>query len=70
MLVVDRIEGDIAVVEVDAKTFVDVPLENISGNVESGSVLRKVGENTYAADEEATADRSKRVQAKAHRLFR
>lgn len=70
MLIVDRIEGDLAVVETDTGAFIDVPLEDISGDVEGGSVLRKTGSDTYAVDEEATADRSNRIQAKARRLFR
>lgn len=70
MLIVDRIEGDLAVVEVDANTFENVPVEDISGEVRAGAVLHEIGPGEYAVDEGETATRTKRIQKKARQLFR
>lgn len=70
MLIVDRIEGDIAVVEVGADTFVDVPVGDIEGDVRTGAVLREIAPGEYVVSEGDTAGRARRIQAKARRLFR
>ena len=40
-MIVDRIEGELAVVELDKGKFVDIPVEKISGRVRDGAVLVK-----------------------------
>ena len=68
-MVIDRIEGDVAVVELDEGTFIDVPLARIEGALRDGAVLA-AREGGYAVDEDATAARRADLQAKAARLFR
>ena len=69
MIVIDRIEGSVAVVELDRETFIDVPLDCIEGDVRAGATLRETDDG-YAVDEQATAARHAAVQEKANRLFR
>lgn len=70
MLIVDRIEGDVAVVEVDIDRFEDVPVADIGGDVRRGVVLREIAPGEYVVSEDETSERSERVRAKARRLFR
>lgn len=70
MLIVDRIEGDLAVVEADVDTFEDVPVADIEGDVRAGAVLREIAPGEYAVSEDETAARAARIRAKARRLFR
>lgn len=70
MPIVDRIEGDVAVVERGIGSFQDVPLDDIAGPVRAGDVLREVAPGRYEVDEEETAERARRIRAKAKRLFR
>lgn len=70
MLIVDRLEGDTAVVEMDVDTFVDVPVADIEGDVRAGAVLREIAPGEYVVSEGDTAERARRIQAKARRLFR
>lgn len=70
MLIVDRIEGDVAVVEVDVDRFEDVPVADIEGDVRRGAVLREIAPGEYVVSENETAARAARIRAKARRLFR
>ena len=68
-MVIDRIEGDVAVVELGEGAFIDVPLARIEGKARDGAVLA-AHEGGYAVDEDATAARRAALQAKAARLFK
>ena len=68
-LIIDRIEGDVAVVETEDGSFTDVPLARIAGKAREGAVLAKAPLG-YTVDEEATAARRAAMQEKANRLFR
>jgi 6-phosphogluconate dehydrogenase len=60
MIVVDRIEGDIAVCEIDG-TMVDVPLSKISGCVNEGDMLIDNGSGLYTIDTAATEQRKAEI---------
>lgn len=68
MLIVDRVEGGLAVVETD-DGHVDVPVSEISGHVRDGVVLVQE-DGTYLVDEDATRERLDRISEKAKGLFR
>lgn len=70
MLIVDRIEGDVAVVETGVDTFEDVPVDDIRGAVRVGAVLCEVAPGEYVVSEDETDERARHIQAKARRLFR
>lgn len=55
-MIVDRIEGPLAIVERTPKDFVQIPLQNIAGKVRDGAVLTPTDQG-YEVDEEATASR-------------
>lgn len=67
-MIVDRVEGSVAVVEVSRGSFLDVPLSQISGRVRDGAVLRRDG-NGYVIDEEETVRRSRSVRGRLDSLF-
>ena len=69
MAVIDRIEGQLAVVELDKDTFVDVPLSQIDGQAREGATLQRTPMG-FKVDEDATAARHAAIQQKANRLFR
>jgi hypothetical protein len=60
-MVIDRIEGEIAVIEIDGHT-VDIPLSCLPSGAAEGDRLRFVLEDREAADQEAR-DRLARLQA-------
>lgn len=68
-MVIDRIEGDFAVVEVSKGEFRNVPLSLIEGSARDGSVLNNI-ESRYIVDEEATLARRQKIQKELHSLFR
>lgn len=68
-MIIDRIEGDIAIVEIEKGQMRDVPLARIKGRARDGAVL--IAQNGgYAVDEAATARRLDAVNAKRRRVFR
>ena len=67
-MVIDRIEGDTAVIELSGRAFIDVPLDRIDGNVRDGAVLTEV-DGRYLVDEAATSERVRRTSKKRHALF-
>ena len=67
-MVIDRIEGDIAVVEVARGEFVDVPLASIDGNARDGVVLAR-NASGYCVDEKATMARRMRLDSRRRSLF-
>lgn len=68
-MIVDRIEGGMAVVEVTKGEFRDVPLAHIEGHVRDGAVLVKRGD-MYVVDEDETARRAKAFREQRLQLFR
>ncbi len=69
-MVVDRVEGDTAVVEKTLNNFVDIPVSLIKGNVRDGAILRKVGPDQFEVDEASTKSRSEDIKEKARKLFK
>lgn len=67
-VIVDRIEGKLAVVELIKGETRNVPLDLIEGRVRDGAVLVE-RDGRYVVDEDATAGRTARVAEKRKRLF-
>lgn len=67
-MIVDRIEGDLAVVEIEKGHFKNVPLSNIAGHVRDGAVLASDGTG-YTVDEIETRRRSEAACALLNSLF-
>ena len=65
MSIIDRFEGDLAVVEYEGKTY-SLPRELLPKESKEGDVLRVSVEIDHAA----TADRRRRIAEKEDRLFR
>ncbi|MGN0286426.1 MAG: DUF3006 domain-containing protein [Atopobiaceae bacterium] len=70
LLVIDRIEGRLAVVEVAAGRFQNVELSRIMGRARDGALLRQLPNGDYAVDEEATARRTEEMKKRTRGLFR
>lgn len=68
-VIVDRIEGKLAVVELIKGETRNVPLDLIEGRVRDGAVLVE-RDGRYVVDEGATAERTARVAEKRKRLFK
>ena len=65
IIIVDRFEGDLAVVEYEGGIFT-LPRALLPGEAKEGDVLRI----TIEVDHSATADRRRRIAEKEDRLFR
>ena len=59
-LIVDRIVGDIAVLEKNDRSHIEVPLSDIGVDIKEGSVLLFDG-SVYTADDDSEAARRKRI---------
>ena len=59
-LIVDRIVGDIAVLEKEDRSHIEVPLSEIAIQIKEGSVLLFDG-GVYTADEDSEALRRKKI---------
>lgn len=68
-MVIDRIEGGHAVVEVGDGSFIEVASDRIEGHVREGAVHVDEG-GVYRVDEDATEIRSRHIAGKRRRLFR
>ncbi len=67
--IVDRIEGDVAVLELDGKEFIDVPLSQMPAPCAEGDVFS--GEpGSWTRDDRAKADRLRVNNDLMARLFR
>lgn len=64
MLIIDRFEGDFAVIEYDDMTF-DLPRKLLPKDVKEGDVLRL----SISVDKEHTEKRRKRVNSLMNELF-
>lgn len=69
MMIIDRIEGTTAVVEVRKGEFRDVPLERVAGRARDGAVLAETPDG-YTVDEHATGERSAQIAKKQRRIFK
>ena len=67
-LIVDRIEGTIAVCETASASMIDVPLSDLPEGTKEGSVLR-FANGSYVIDAEEERSRRSRIESKAKRLF-
>ena len=67
-MVIDRIEGTVAVVETE-DGYVDVPLSAIRGNARDGAVLVSDGSGGYVVDEGTSSQRARSIEERAARLF-
>ena len=65
MLIIDRIEGNKAIVE----GHVDVALGDIEGKARDGAVLTDKGSGKYAVDEVRTKERSDKAASRTKSLF-
>ena len=68
MLIIDRIEGDKAIVET-SEGHIDVALGDIEGKARDGAVLTDRGSGKYAVDEAKTKERSDRASSRTKSLF-
>ena len=69
MKIVDRIEGELAVVELEDGGHEDVPVSSIEGRVRDGAVLAQDEDGNLSVDEEATEERLARIKEKMDKLF-
>lgn len=67
-MVVDRIEGDLAIVEIRKGCFENIPVDRITGHVRDGVMLVPDGDG-YTVDENETKQQSGAVQARLSSLF-
>lgn len=65
MSIIDRFEGDLAVIEFEDKTFT-LPRALLPKEAKEGDVLKM----TIEVDHSATADRRRRIAEKEDKLFR
>ncbi|MCI8360259.1 MAG: DUF3006 domain-containing protein [Clostridiales bacterium] len=61
MLIIDRLEGDIAVCEDEERRMVEIPRRLLPADAEPGSVLTPDGEG-YRLDAAAEAQRRERIR--------
>lgn len=59
-LIVDRIVGDVAVLEKEDRSHIEVSLSEIAFDIKEGSVLLFDG-SAYTADDDSEAARRKRI---------
>jgi len=62
MIVVDRIEGEFAVLEVDGQT-IDVPLHELPQGIAEGDILSDNGDDSATVLSPAVVERVKRLRA-------
>lgn len=67
-LIIDRLEGDIAVAETENGEYIHIPRSMLPGEAAEGSIIREsFGE--YCLDKETTALRRAEMAAKMRALF-
>ena len=62
--IIDRFEGDFAIVELSGETFVNIPKAAIPSEAKEGSVI------DVTVDEDSTASRTKKINNLMGDLFR
>lgn len=60
MLIIDRLEGDIAVIETDEDIFMEIPRKDLPQNAKEGDIIIKV-DDEYLVDYESTKKRRQRI---------
>lgn len=68
-IIIDRIEGDIVVVEVNGDKMQNIPKSNIEGQFKEGDVLIKLNNGKLKVDEELTKQRREEMAKKLKKLF-
>lgn len=68
-MIIDRIEGEFAVVEISKGEFKNIPLARIAGNARDGAVLQADGQGNFFVDEEETARRQEHARSRLRSLF-
>lgn len=68
-LIVDRIVGNIAVLEKEDRSHIEVPADEIGVDIKEGSVLLFDGER-YSADKNSEDERRKKIFEMQERLKR
>ena len=63
-IIIDRIEGDFAIVELPNGQMIDCPRAMLPDNAKEGSILN------ITVDEEATNEKLQKVTERMNRLFR
>ena len=63
MLIIDRLEGDFAVIETD-KGMIDVPRSDIPDNAKEGDTLR------FIVDADDTKARKERIEGLMNKVFK
>lgn len=69
-MVIDRVEGDIAVVELAVGRHADIPIASIEGRARDGAVIVRATDGRLHVDEAETEKRKSRAKQKAKRLFK
>ena len=67
-MIIDSIEGAVAVVETAKGEYHDIPLRDIDGDAHDGDVLVERG-GRYVVDEDSAAARRRRLDDRRRRLF-
>ncbi len=69
MIIVDRLEGALAVCEMDDNSMQNIALTELPAGVKEGDVLA-VENGAYVIDAKQTKARSERIAQKMNRLFK
>lgn len=70
-LIIDRIEGDMAVCEDSGNHHLNIPIAGIAGSVEEGDLLRRNPNGSgYVVDLEETERRRRKLFRRQSNLFR
>ena len=64
LMIIDRFEGNYAVIELENGSFENMPKTRLPANAKEGDCI------TISIDNNATAERAKRIENKMNRLFR
>ena len=67
--VIDRFEGDWAIVEMDDGEFIEIELDTLPSNAEEGSVIYIYEDGRILLATQETHDRRKKVQDLMDKLF-
>lgn len=68
MLVIDRFEGDIAVVE-DGESIINIPRNKLPFDAKEGDILI-LSDDKYLIDDVATVNRKKELESRFSKLFK
>jgi Protein of unknown function (DUF3006) len=66
--IIDRIEEDVAVVELDNK-IINIELSNLPKEIKLGDVIRFLDDNTIVIDKQKTKERRERIKKLMDELF-